>query len=75
MLGHLFMILNQQYLRNIANRNNFRMDSIQTRVLFENKSMFTSKTVYDIFISHSYLDKELIIRVCLLSQDSAKQTT
>ena len=54
------MFLNKQYLlRNMA--KNETINNKKEEVLYENKQIFTSKNKYDVFLSHSYLDKDLVI--------------
>jgi len=55
------MILSQAYLRSIAQKNNFRTDSAQSKILNENKAIRSAQTHYDLFVSHSYLDKVLVV--------------
>ena len=55
------MILNKPYLREIASRDNVRMDSMQWRIRNNNERLLSEKRVYDLFISHSSLDRELIL--------------
>ncbi len=55
------MILTKAYLREISSQRNLRFDSQQQTVLNENQRIFKSNTIYDLFISHSSLDKDLVI--------------
>lgn len=54
------MILTQNFLKNEANKRSIFTES-KTRVLNRNDSIYSMKRGYDLFISHSYLDKELIL--------------
>lgn len=55
------MILNEEFLRqrNILAHSHF--DNQQTRILNENRQIFEKSQKYDLFISHSYLDKSLVL--------------
>lgn len=65
------MILNKHYLSDISRRNSldYSADS-QRRVFFENRQIYSSKTKYDIFLSHSYLDKNLVYTLVYLFNKS-----
>lgn len=54
------MILNKPYLSNAARLSH--MDSVDSRnqILTENNRIYFTKNGYDIFLSHSYLDKSLV---------------
>lgn len=56
------MLLNMNYLYQISNAKNFRYEFAQKRVLNENDQQFRNDSAdkYDIFLSHSYMDKELV---------------
>jgi hypothetical protein len=55
------MILTQSYLRTISASKNLRFSSdSQQQVLNENTQIFKTKNKFDLFLSHSSLDKELI---------------
>jgi len=54
------MILTKKYLKRISLRNNFREDSADRRILNENHKKYIAKSRYDIFLSHSHLDKKQI---------------
>ena len=57
------MFLNKPYLYNVARIAH--IDSVDTRrqVLIENRRIFFTKSKYDIFLSHSYLDKSLVYTI------------
>ena len=59
------MILNMNYLYQVSNTKNFRYEFAQKRVLNENDQQFRNDSAdkYDIFLSHSYMDKELVCAV------------
>ena len=63
------MLLNMNYLYQISNAKNFRYEFAQKRVLNENDQQFRNDSAdkYDIFLSHSYMDKELVCAVVDLS--------
>ena len=54
------MILTQAELRLEAVAKGFQQYTAQQRVLKENQRIFASKKEYDLFISHSYLDRQLV---------------
>lgn len=55
------MILTKSYLSGISERRNLSFSSnSQQQVLNENNQIFKSKNKYDLFLSHSYLDKALV---------------
>lgn len=54
------MILNKPYLSTIAKNEQLNFSSKQGNVLNENRQIYASKSKYDVFLSHSYLDKELV---------------
>ena len=57
------MFLNRSYLASVA--RTFHMDSLTTRTqaLTENRQIFFAKSAYDLFLSHSYLDKSLVYTI------------
>lgn len=59
------MILNMNYLYQVSNTKNFRYEFAQKRVLNENDQQFRNDSAdkYDISLSHSYMDKELVCAV------------
>jgi hypothetical protein len=55
------MILTKSYLGGISEHRNFSFSTYsQQEVLNENRQIFKSKSTYDLFLSHSYLDKTLV---------------
>ena len=54
------MLLNKQYLSILAKNEQLNFSTKQDNVLNENRQIFTSKNRYDVFLSHSSLDKELV---------------
>ena len=52
------MILTERILRNAAQD---ARSKLRYNVLNESLMHFDSSTTYDLFISHSYMDKELVI--------------
>lgn len=54
------MILNKPYLYSLAENEKLNFTNTQRSILNENAQIFESKKIYDIFLSHSYLDKELV---------------
>ena len=59
------MILNEGYLHQVAHDKRLDFEFAQKKVLNENVQTFRkdSKDKYDIFLSHSYLDKTLVYTV------------
>lgn len=59
------MILNEGYLHRVARDKKLNLEFAQKEVLNENVQTFRkdSKDTYDIFLSHSYLDKTLVYTV------------
>ena len=59
------MILNEGYLHQVAHDKRLDLEFAQKKVLNENVQRFRkdSKDTYDIFLSHSYLDKTLVYTV------------
>ena len=55
------MILNEEFLRQHNILAHSRFDNQETRILNENQQIFEDAKKYDLFISHSYLDKSLIL--------------
>lgn len=54
------MILTKKFLTNEASRREILTES-QNRILNYNREVFNEKRGYDLFLSHSYLDKKLIL--------------
>lgn len=55
------MILTKRYLRDISESRSFSFShNSQQQVLNENGQIYKFKNKYDLFISHSYLDKDLV---------------
>lgn len=63
------MILNKSFLNKEANRRNIFLES-RNRILNFNNSIFEYKKGYDLFISHSYLDKKLILTLVELFNEA-----
>ena len=55
------MILTREFLQSEATQRDISSYS-ETRILNESHNLFSSKrTSYDLFLSHSYLDKKLVL--------------
>lgn len=54
------MILNKPFLRDAARLSHMDSTDQQNQILTENNQIFFTKNAYDIFLSHSYLDKSLV---------------
>lgn len=57
------MFLNKPYLSNIASQSDMDLINTRSQVLNENRQIFFAKSAYDIFLSHSYLDKSLVYTI------------
>lgn len=57
------MFLNKPYLSNIAKMSHMDASFKQNEVLTENHHIYFAKSKYDIFLSHSYLDKPLVYTI------------
>ena len=54
------MLLNEEYLRSKIPLAHSQYSNRESRILNENKVIFNKSNKYDIFLSHSYLDKSLV---------------
>ena len=63
------MILTQEYLRQQSYKRNIDAYS-QREIMNENINIFFEKGRYDLFISHSFLDKELILTLVKLFNEN-----
>lgn len=54
------MILTREFLQSEARQRNIS-DYSQSRILNESRDLFYSQKKYDLFLSHSYLDKALVL--------------
>ncbi len=60
------MILTREFLQSEAKQRNIYSSS-QTRILNESYNLFSAKKAnYDLFLSHSYLDKDLVLTLVQL---------
>ena len=57
------MILNEEFLRKQPSIEFAHSDSREARILNENNQLYSKSNKYDLFISHSYLDKKLILNL------------
>lgn len=57
------MFLNKPYLTNVAKLSHMDSSDARSQVFTENKQIFFAKNAYDIFLSHSYLDKSLVYTI------------
>lgn len=64
------MILTQEYLRQQSYQRNIDIYS-QREIINENTNIFSKKGKYDLFISHSFLDKELILTLVKLFNENS----
>ncbi len=63
------MILTQEYLRQQSNERDIN-DYAQERIMNENASVFSENRGYDLFISHSFHDKKLVLTLVRLFNDA-----
>lgn len=54
------MLINEDMLRGRAYFEHAQFVDRETRIFNENKQLYYNKSKYDLFISHSYLDKNLV---------------
>ena len=64
------MFLNRPYLTNIARQSHMDSSTTRNQVLTENNQIFFAKSAYDLFLSHSYLDKSLVYSIVDLFNDA-----
>ena len=57
------MLLNKPYLANIARLSHMDSSTSRSQVISENNHIFLKKSAYDLFLSHSYLDKSLVYAI------------
>jgi len=57
------MIITKAFLYERVHDLNIANETNKNKVLFENKQIFFQKNTFDIFLSHSYLDKNLIYAI------------
>lgn len=61
------MILTHDFLRGSQTRSVYEsVDSYQRRIIYENNRIYSSNNQYDIFLSHSYLDREEVLNLVQL---------
>ncbi len=65
------MILNKPFLRDAARLSHMDSTGQQNQLLTEKQQIFFSKKAYDIFLSHSYLDKSLVYTLVDLFNEAA----
>lgn len=64
------MFLNRPYLTNVARLSHMDSSTTRNQVLTENNQIFFAKSAYDLFLSHSYLDKSLVYTIIDLFNDA-----
>lgn len=64
------MILTENFLRQQRILAHSRFDSRETQILNENHQIFEKTKKYDLFVSHSYLDKSLILSLVELFNEA-----
>ncbi len=64
------MILNENFLRQRNVLAHSRFDSRENQILNENHQIFEKTKKYDLFVSHSYLDKSLILSLVELFNEA-----
>lgn len=64
------MFLNKAYLKEVTNQNRQIYQFSERHILAENNIKFKTKNSYDIFLSHSSLDKDLVLTLIKLFNDA-----
>ena len=64
------MLINEDMLRKRVYLEHSQFSDSGTRILNENRRLYNRKDKYDLFLSHSYLDKELIYSLIELFNES-----
>ena len=64
------MFLNKPYLSSVAKLSHMDSPNTRSQILTENRQIFADKSAYDIFLSHSYLDKALVYALVDLFNDA-----
>lgn len=64
------MFLNRPYLANAARLSHMDSWDSRNQVFSENHQIYFAKKAYDIFLSHSYLDKSLVYTIVDLFNDA-----
>lgn len=64
------MLINEDMLRERVYLEHSQFSDRATKILYENTRLYSSKDKYDLFLSHSYLDKELIYYLIELFNES-----
>ena len=57
------MLLNRPYLENAAHLSHMDSSDVRNQVFTENSQIYFTKSAYDVFLSHSYLDKSLVYTI------------
>ena len=57
------MLLNQSYLENVSRERSVFLETNQSQILHENQRISFSTKTFDLFLSHSYLDRKLIYAI------------
>lgn len=68
--GNKAMLINEDMLREKVYLEHSQFSDRATKILYENTRLYSSKDKYDLFLSHSYLDKELIYSLIELFNES-----
>ena len=64
------MIINEHMLRERVCLEHYQLTNRETRIKDENRRLYYKMDKYDIFLSHSYLDKELVYSLVELFNDA-----
>lgn len=54
------MLINEDMLREMVYIEHSQFETRETKILRENRRLYSIRDKYDIFLSHSYLDKDLV---------------
>lgn len=54
------MLINEDLLRKMVYMEHSQFETRETKILRENRRLYNRRDKYDLFLSHSYLDKDLV---------------
>ena len=64
------MFLNKPYLTNVARLSHMDSSTTRNHVWVENNHIYFAKRAYDLFLSHSYLDRSMVYTIVDLFNDA-----
>lgn len=68
--GKQAMLINENMLRERVYLEHSQFSNRETKILYENIQLYSSRDKFDLFLSHSYLDKELVYSLIELFNES-----